>query len=216
MAQTCRDRWPHGCAHLGPRGPGPAAVPAAGGAAQGERAPGGSPGARVAAARGEAGAGRRATRLLLPTWPEASPLPQFSRPLGVDRGNPSGWMRSCVRTVVGGSKWRRLRGRAARADPRPRGVRDALFPVSAWRSDGAGPGGLSRGFWRGSGAVMCWSLCPRLPRVLLGLTTPQPAKWEDQNPLVLQGLSGVLKICLTITYRNNKTFSFFFFIKLQN
>ena len=59
---------------------------------------------------------------------------------------------------------------------------------------------------------MCWSLCPRLPRVLLGLTTPQPAKWEDQNPLVLQGLSGVLKICLTITYRNNKTFFFFFFL----
>lgn len=51
--------WPHGfgvrCGPIGPRGPEPAAVPAAGGAAQGERAPGRAVWGRAGGARGEAG-----------------------------------------------------------------------------------------------------------------------------------------------------------------
>lgn len=58
-APPCPDRWSHGfglrCSPVGPRGPEPAAVSAAGGAAQGERALAARPGLGRAA-RGQAGA----------------------------------------------------------------------------------------------------------------------------------------------------------------
>lgn len=146
-ARTCRDPLPHGfgltrCDHVGPRGPEPAAVPAAGGAAQGERAPGGL--SEFAAARREAGAGRPATRLPVPARPEACPLPRFSAPRGACRGKP--FQRDAVVREDRGR--RRQDGVAGLLGPTPgRAESEPRWPpVSAWRSEGPGPGGLARDF----------------------------------------------------------------------
>lgn len=134
------DRWPHGfglrCGAIGPGGPEPAAVPAAGRAAQGERAPGRA---------GPFGAGR-AARGERPGWPrgpwsscspraEAFTLPPPSRLAGLG-----------PETALGAGARpdgeRRRRGRAARPSPGPAESepREPRVGRQAWCSAGDRPG----------------------------------------------------------------------------
>lgn len=89
------DRWPHGfglrCGGTGPRGPEPAAVPAAGGAAQGERAPGrAGPFGAGRAARGERSGWPRGPRSPCSPRARAFTFPPPSRLAGLGRETPPG------------------------------------------------------------------------------------------------------------------------------
>lgn len=138
-APPCPDRWSHGfglrCSPVGPRGPEPAAVSAAGGAAQGERAPAARPGPGRAA-RGQPGAPAGLGGAAVPAGPglPSPALPALRARQGNTLGGPlrPGGRRGSGQALPGRLAW---------------GVRTA-----EQRGRGGGPGDPCGGSWR--------DLCP--------------------------------------------------------